>query len=178
MKIEERDGELIVEGRRTWSGLSFTPKQLDGIWPGYSEKCEKEKENSLCGGCAVYHNVTKEQLDDLKSSGYYSVFDGSQINSAEDSDKRVHQEFIGLDGKKHKWEYDKKNYCYHSYMTNEEWLTLNNPEGLANCKKCAMWEHCRNAQHDISTEWSISQKHIDELSHEIDMRILERMNKD
>jgi hypothetical protein len=32
MKIEERDGELIVEGRRTWSGLSFTPKQLDVFW--------------------------------------------------------------------------------------------------------------------------------------------------
>ena len=129
------------------------------------------KENRMCRA-----EFTKTQVEDLKKCGY-NVIDGSQINSAEDTDEQVHQEFIGLDGKKHKWEYDKKNYCYHSYMTNEEWLTLNNPEGLANCQKCAMWEHCRNAQHDISTEWSIGQKHIDELSHEIDMRILERMKK-
>ena len=120
---------------------------------------------------------TKTQAEDLKKCGY-RLFDGSQINNDEDTDERVHQEFIGLDKKKHKWEYDKKNYCYHSYMTNEEWLALNNPEGLDNCQKCAMWEHCRNAQHDISTEWSIGQKHIDELRHDIDMRILERMEKE
>ena len=129
------------------------------------------KEKGKC-----HAEFTKTQAEDLKKCRY-NVFDGSQINSAEDTDKRVHQEFIGIDGKKHKWEYDKENYCYHSHMTNEEWLTLNDPEGLANCQKCAMWEHCRSAQHDISTDWSIRQKHIDELSHEIDNRILERMKK-
>jgi hypothetical protein len=125
----------------------------------------KAKEDGMCRA-----EITKTQAEDLKKCG-------SQINSAEDQDPRVHKEFIGLDGKKHKWVYDKENYCYHSYMTNEEWLTLNNIEGLANCQKCAMWEHCRTAQHDISTEWSISQKHIKELSHEIDMQIIERMRK-
>ena len=132
----------------------------------------KAEEDGLCRA-----EFTKTQAEDLKKCGY-RVFDGSQINNAEDTDERVHQEFIGLDGKKHKWEYDKKNYCYHSYMTNEEWLALNNPEGLANCQKCSMWDYCRNAQHDISTEWSIGQKHIDELRHEIDMRILERIEKE
>lgn len=43
---------------------------------------------------SIYHHITKEQLTDLKSSGYYSLFDCSQINSAEDTDERIHQKFI------------------------------------------------------------------------------------
>jgi hypothetical protein len=74
--------EKIMKKDKTNQNTSFSMKVIT-----------EATENGICRA-----EFTKTQAEDLKKCRY-NVIDGSQINSAEDSDERVHQEFIGLDGK-------------------------------------------------------------------------------
>ena len=86
-------------------------------------------------------------------------------------DDRVEKGFIGSDDKHHAYEYDKSDYCWHSHMTNEEWLEKNNRTQLAACQKCSLWEKCRHHEHTIMTESGLNEKLVDDLSNEINKRI-------
>lgn len=91
------------------------------------------------------------------------------------SDKQIEDGFIGIDGKHHDYEYDEENYLWHSHMTNEEWKTMNDQEGLKNCQKCPMWEHCKKNEHTVIRKKDVENKLAADLSKSIDKRILEDM---
>lgn len=91
------------------------------------------------------------------------------------NDKQIEDGFIGIDGKHHDYEYDEEKYLWHSHMTNEEWKTMNDQEGLKNCQKCPMWEHCKKNEHTVIRQKDVKNKLVDDLSKSINKRILEDM---
>lgn len=91
-----------------------------------------------------------------------------------ENDSAVKKGFIGLDG--NHYEYEKgDDYCWHSHMTNEEWMKMNNNKQLTECQKCPMWENCRNKEHTIFTEYNLIEACTAELSDEINKNIVERL---
>ena len=58
-------------------------------------------------------------------------------------------------------------------MTNEEYKTMNDREGLKSCQKCPMWKHCRKNEHTVIRQKDVENKLVDELSKSINKRILE-----
>ena len=88
------------------------------------------------------------------------------------------EDFINTDGNKQSYVYDKKDYLYHSYMTNEEWLTKNDPEQLKECQKCSLWDSCcRKGEHTVITQKCIEDKMTDEITDSINKTILNEVLK-
>lgn len=86
------------------------------------------------------------------------------------------ESFIGTDGKRH--EYVKgDDYKWHSGITNEEYWEHNDPGQLESCKKCSMWEICRKAEHTTCGYDDFINKAVDDLTKEIDGKILEQIVK-
>lgn len=110
----------------------------------------------------VTATFTKAQYDDLKKS--QRCYEEEKINKG------------FLDSNGNHCEYEYKDYEYHTGMTNEEFYKANDLKALENCQKCPMWEkRCRTHEHTVITEKCITDKHVDELTKEIDQRILERI---
>ena len=91
-----------------------------------------------------------------------------------EDDELINETFIGKDGQLHKYVFG-EDYLCHTYMTNEEFYEKNNKNALKSCSKCPMWQKCRTSEYTVATSSSVSRKLVDELSHTIDMHIIERI---
>lgn len=109
--------------------------------------------------CVVNSTLSREQYDEL--SKIYGQQKMTFINA-----EGVETPYVKGD-----------DYCYHSYMTNEEWLKRNNAEQFEACKKCSLWESCKTHEHTIMTYECLAEKCTDELTHYIDQRILTDMKE-
>jgi hypothetical protein len=98
-----------------------------------------------------------------------------QIEQSKRDDEIVKKGFIGNDGKHHEYEYDKKNHIYHTHMTNEEFYLKNDRKKLDNCQKCKLWTKCRIAEHTLTTIECIENNWVNEITTEINKKILERV---
>ncbi len=60
-------------------------------------------------------------------------------------------------------------------MTNEEFYLKNDKKKLDNCQKCKLWSECRVAEHTLTTIKCIENKGVDEITKEINKKILEQV---
>ena len=80
--------------------------------------------------------------------------------------------FVGADGKRHEMVRE-DDFVWHSGITNEEYLTYNDTENLEKCKKCSMWEICREQEYTKITENDVNDKLVDDITQHINRNILE-----
>ena len=91
------------------------------------------------------------------------------------TEEEIKKGFIGKDGKHHEYEYVGKKYMYRTHMTNEEFYLMNDKKALENCQKCSMWSRCKVAEHIIISMKCVSNKMVDELTKEINTKILNQV---
>ena len=60
-------------------------------------------------------------------------------------------------------------------MVFQSFNLFNNKNALESCSKCPMWQKCQTSEYTVATSSSVSRKLVDELSHTIDMHIIERI---
>lgn len=67
------------------------------------------------------------------------------------------------------------DYVIHTGMSNEEWMNKFDPVKLENCQKCSLWEKCRIVEKTILSKDNLNKKMVDDISHQIDKKIVKSM---
>lgn len=100
------------------------------------------------------------------------------VGQQEEMDKAmIDKGFTGIDGSHQEYKFSKEDYKWHTGMTNFEFYSKNNTEQLEACKKCPMWDKCSKVEHTVMTMGGVVDKLVDDISDEIDKKILDDIIK-
>jgi hypothetical protein len=102
--------------------------------------------------------------------------DGTHMDGRHKSgEETIEKGFIGNDNKHHDYVYDANEHKYHTYMTNFEFLSKNDPDKLASCMKCPMWKKCVDAEYITITNKCVEDAMVDDITEEVNKRILAKI---
>lgn len=100
------------------------------------------------------------------------------VGRQEEAEKSmIEKGFTGIDGSHQEYKFSKEDYKWHTGMTNFEFYSKNDTERLEACKKCPMWDKCSKAEHTVITMGGVVDSLVDNITDEINKKILDDIMK-